>query len=369
MLFSSLLSSGFGPRVLLIVLFSILLALSGCREKTPVVVSQFKAFGTRVDVSLVGVNREQAKQASVLLAENFAYLERDWTSTDSGPLPRVNRLLASNEPFVAPPSLVPLVRQCQTYEAQSNGLFNPAIGKLMELWGFDNGPLSHHPPPTSESIERLVKAAPSMAQIEIEGLMLKGDNRELQLDFHLIAKGYAIDLAMRHLLDLGVRNALIQAGGQLRAIGDRSGQPWRVPIRRTNSAGVFAVIAIRGDESVATSTEYDRNFIFEGKPYHAIIDPRTGWPADQTRSVTVVHNGVADAAAAATALFIAGPQAWRTIAENMSARFVLLVDMAGKVHMTRAMADRIELVDHDEEEVFILDEPALAHTASASAAL
>lgn len=365
MRFSSLLSTGSG--MLLILLALIAFVLSGCREKTPVVVSQLSAFGTRIDVSLVGVSREQATQASAIIAQDFIYLEHDWTSTaESDVLPRVNRLLASNAPFVAPPSLIPLVRLCKTYETQSEGLFNPAIGKLMDAWGFNDDHPNNHRAPTRESIARLVTANPRMAEIEIQGLMLKGHNPALKLDLRPIAKGYAIDLAIHHLIDLGVRNALIQADGALRAIGDRGGQSWRIPIRRPNGAGVFAILGIRGDESVVTRAEYDRNFILQGKLYHAIIDPRTGWPADQTRSVTVIHDSVAAATAAATALFIAGPRDWQMIAEKMGVRYVLLMDAAGRTHMTRAMADRIDLVERDEE-ILISENPILTHPALVSA--
>ncbi|MBK1723319.1 FAD:protein FMN transferase [Thiocystis violacea] len=349
MWFSSSPSTGFRSRRWPGILLALPLALCGCREQAPVILSQFEAFGTRVDVNLVGVSRDQARQASTIVAQDFAYLQQAWTATDSGHLARVNRRLGTGQPFVAPPALLPLIRLSQTYESQSGGLFNPAIGKLTNLWGFDRNLLGGHPPPTSESIARLVAARPRIADIAIEGLYLKGSNPAVELDFSAIAKGYAIDLAMHHLMDLGVRNALIQAGGDLRAIGERSGQPWRIPILRPSGSGVFAMIAIRGDESLVTTADYDRNFIFKGTLYHAILDPRTGWPAAQTRSVTVIHSQAAGAAAAANALFVAGPDAWQGVAAAMDVRYVMLVDAAGRVQMTQAMADRLELVDTQEE--------------------
>ena len=331
------------------------LALSACRDQSPVIVTRFAAFGTQVDVSLVGVGKEQAKLAADQIEQDFAYLEHAWHSGEPGPMTRVNRLLATSEPFVAPPSTLPLVRLGKTLESLSDGLFNPAIGNLMDLWGFHDDRLGSHPPPSAEQILRLVKANPTMAQIEINGLELRGHNPSLSLDFSAIAKSHAIDLSVQHLLDIGIKNALVQAGGHLRAIGDRGGQPWRIPIRRPNGSGVFAILSIRGDESVVTTAEYDRNFLFQGALYHDVIDPRTGWPAKETRGVTVIHEDTTVAAAAANALFIAGPRDWRRIAVKMGIRYVLLMDRQGRVHMTPAMAKRTELLDENDD--IILSEP------------
>ena len=106
---------------------------------------------------------------------------------------------------------------------------------------------------------------------------------------------------------------------------------------------------VSGDESLFTSGDYDRNFIYEGKTYHHIIDPRTGYPAEGTRSVTVAHTDATTADAAATALFVAGPDHWHEVARRMGMRYVLLVDSEGTVHMNPAMAERLELVDEDVE--------------------
>ncbi|AFL75182.1 FAD:protein FMN transferase [Thiocystis violascens] len=341
-------------RLALIVLIA-LLALAACKDKSPVIVTRFTAFGTQVDVSLVGVGKEQAKQAAARIEQDFVYLERDWHAWTPGPMTRVNRLLATGQPFVAPPSMLPLVRLSKTLETRSDGLFNPAIGRLKDLWGFHDDRLGSHPPPSPERIARLVKANPTMAQIDIDGLELRGHNSALSLDFNAIAKSHAIDLSIEHLMETGIANALIQAGGHLRAIGDRAGQPWRIPIRRPNGSGVFAILPIRGNESVATIAEYDRNFLFEGTLYHDVIDPRAGSPAQETRAVTVIHDDATTAAAAATALLIAGPTDWHRIAVKMGVRYVLLMDRQGRVRMNPAMAERIERVD-DQDDI-VLSEP------------
>lgn len=321
------------------------LLLVGCRGETPVTTVRFGAFGTQVDLSLVGVSAAKAQQAAATIEHDFGFMDRAWHAWGPGPLERVNQLLPAGEPFVAPPSIVPLVRASQRYEEQSGGLFNPAIGRLITLWGFHTDSPECQPPPSQRSITRLVQANPRMSDIRIQGLEMQGTNPELQLDFGSMIKGYAVDLAMEILRDLGVRDALVQVGGSLRAIGDRSGQPWRVPIRRAGGSGVLALLQTQGDESVATAAAYDRNFIYGGVTYHNILDPRTGWPAQDTLAVTVAHRDATTADAAATALFIAGPEHWHTVAQAMGIRFVLLIDSRGILHMSPEMQSRLEVMD------------------------
>jgi len=259
---------------------------------------------------------------------------------------RVNRLLAEGKTFAAPPSVLPLVKKRIEYAERSANLFNPAIGHLVDLWGFHTDSPECRPPPATDDIKRLVAANPRMSDVHVNGILMRSDNPAVKLDFGAIGKGYGIDIAVAHLRELGIRNAILNAGGDLRAIGDRDGQPWRIAIRRP-TGGVFAIIGVSGDESVFTSGDYERNFIYEGKTYHHIIDPRTGWPAEGTHSVTVLHTDATAADAAATALFVAGPKDWHEVAKRMGIGYVLLLDTEGTIHMNPEMAERVQLMDKD----------------------
>ena len=202
----------------------------------------------------------------------------------------------------------------------------------MHLWGFHTDSPECRPPPERVRIERLVAAAPRIGNLHVDGFLIRSDNPAVKLDFGAIAKGYGIDLAIAHLRELGISNAMVNAGGDMRAVGDRSGQPWRVAVRRPGG-GVLGVIMVSGDESLFTSAGNDRNFIYEGKTYHHIIDPRTGYPAEGTRSVTVAHTDAttADAAATAIANRVGGPDDVEKIIDQERERAVLagLVIIAG----------------------------------------
>jgi len=325
-----------------VLISSLLVALlTGCRGAEPIYTTRFPAFGTLVDLSIVGVDRTRAERASELLEQDFAYMHQAWHAWEPGPLGRVNRLVAEEDAFAAPPSVLPLIRKSQVLAEQTGNRFNPAIGHLVDLWGFHTDSPKCRPPPERARIERLVAAAPRMSDVQVNGLLMRSDNPAVKLDFGAIGKGYGIDLAMEHLRELGIANAILNAGGDARAVGDRGGQPWRVAIRRPGG-GVLGVITVSGDESLFTSGDYDRNFIYEGRTYHHIIDPRTGYPAEGARSVTVAHTDATTADAAATALFVAGPEGWYRLARRMGIRYVLLVDSEGTLHMNPAMAERFD---------------------------
>lgn len=322
-------------------------ALAGCAPQEPAYTTRFLAFGTLIDLTVIGIDRNTFNRVSNAIEGDFSYMHSAWHAWHPGPLGRVNQLLPTGEEFAAPPSVLPLIEIGTRLSVASGHLFDPAIGRLIKLWGFQGADQENRKPPNPEEIEKLVKANPRMTDILVDGITLRCTNPAVQLDFGGFGKGYGIDLAIQHLSEMGVRNAIVNAGGDLRAIGSRAGHPWRIAIRRPSGTGVFATIDVMGDESIFTSGDYERNFTYEGKTYHHIIDPRTGYPAQGTRSVTVAHTDATTADAAATALFIAGPESWYQVARDMGIRYVVLVDEQGVLHMNPAMAERIELLDAD----------------------
>lgn len=317
--------------------------LFGCGSADPVYNTRFLAFGTLMDLSIIGVPRADAEAAAAAIEVDFQAMHHLWHAWDPGPLGRVNRLLPGGERFAAPPSVLPLIRIGQQLSVSSDGLFNPAIGKLVDIWGFHRDDPSQWTPPPDATIQAFLEDLPQMADIEIDGLYLRGANPNLNLDFGAFGKGYGIDLAIRHLRELGIENAIINAGGDLRAIGSRDNRPWRIAIRRPTGAGVLGTIDVSQDEAVFTSGDYERKFKYQGKRYHHIIDPRTGYPAQGSLSVTVLHSNATIADAAATALFIAGPDGWYDLARRMGIPYVLLVDSHGVIHMNPEMAARVKL--------------------------
>ncbi len=329
-------------------LLAVTILISGCGSaESPAITSRFETFDDVVDVSILQVAPSKAKQAMEVIERTFTDLERDLNPWSDGEMARINRLLPTGEPFTAPVSILPLIHLSQRYADLSGNLFNPAIGKLIALWGFNVEVPEGMRPPPAHAIERLLEANPRMSDIAVDVLTLQGRNPSLRLDFSPIVQPYAIDLAIAQLRELGVRHAQIKTGSDLRAIGGRGGLPWRVPIRSGNGSGVFATLNIQGDESVVTRGAHDRDWIYDGVTYHNIIDPRSGRPVRDTLSVTVVHPEATVAAAAAIALFVAGPEAWHGVARALGIEYAILVDSAGTVHLNPELHERLKIIDRN----------------------
>ncbi len=333
-----------------LLLACIVLIAAGCEQQEQVVTTRFMAFGTLVDLSIAGVTREQAEKATAAIERDFAWMHKSWHAWDPGPLGRTNRLISEGATFAVPPSVLGLIRQGAELSIKSDHLFNPAIGKLIDAWGFHSDDPAGHRPPEPEKIAQLLQQNPRMTDLVLDGINMHSINPNVKLDFGAFGKGFGIDLAIDHLRQLGIENAILNAGGDLRAIGSPKGRPWKIAIRHPSGKGVLAVLEVSGDESVFTSGDYERNFNWKGRRYHHIIDPRTGYPATGARSVTVIHPNAAVADAAATALFVAGPDNWHDIARKMGIEYVLLVDSKNRAHMNPAMMKRLKF-DSDQFEI------------------
>ncbi|MCP4698687.1 MAG: FAD:protein FMN transferase [Gammaproteobacteria bacterium] len=320
----------------------IVILLSACNSRQVPYQQRFYIFGTLVDISIWGVSEKQAVLAINAVVRDFQRMHHAWHAWHPGPLDDLNQAIAAGKTLSAEASLLPLIRRSQTLYRQSDGLFNPAIGALNALWGFHNDELpTDRPPPPDSAIAELLARRPGMDDLEIHGNSVHSNNTSVRLDFGAIAKGYAVDLAIRRLRELGVENAIINAGGNLRAIGRRGERRWRIGVRDPNAVGILASLEIDKDESVFTSGNYERFYEHQGVRYSHIIDPRTGRPVSGPASVTVIHDNGATADAASTALTVAGLSQWQRIAKQMGIRYVMLVDEAGTVYMNPAMAKRL----------------------------
>jgi len=323
------------------VILSALLLLTSCESKQEQTAELF-VFGTIVEIKLWDVSPDDASQAFTELDRMFQAMHRDWHPWEPGRLTDINKAFKAGRTATADADIVTMIRRSQRLERATGGRFNPAIGALIELWGFHTSDFPIiGPPPSQEQIERLVKAAPSTLDIHIDGLEVGSDNPTVQLDFGGIAKGYAVDLTVARLRELGIANAIVNAGGDLRAIGRHGKRPWRVAVRKPGG-GTIGAIEVRGDEAIFTSGNYERFRQDQTRRYAHILDPATGWPARDIASVTVISDEGLLADAAATALVVAGLEDWPKVAAALKLDQVAVVDGAGTVYLTPAMAQRIE---------------------------
>jgi thiamine biosynthesis lipoprotein len=302
-------------------------------------------FGTRVEVLIQGVPADTARQAAAAVLGEFDRLHAMLHAWQPSELTRLNEAIAAGGQGVeVSPELAAILADAQVLAGRSDQLFNPALGGLIGLWGFQSDEFRPALPPAAD-IDALLGAAPSMADLELEGIRVSSRNRSVRLDLGGYAKGYALDRAASILRERGVGNALVNIGGNVIALGDRGDRPWRVGIQHPRAPEPLALLDLRDGEAIGTSGDYQRYFELEGRRYCHILDPRSGWPAEGTQAVTVLVTPRPSAGALSDAaskpLFITGAGGWREFARKLGIDHALRVDASGSITVTKALHGRL----------------------------
>lgn len=317
------------------------LTLVGC-SPPPSVDTEFLAMGTVVSITVAGDLPDDARQVIAQTRARIEQLGGQWYAWNAdGELPRLNAALAAGQAFTASPELAGLLQRARDYSRLSQGAFDPGVGALVKMWGMhtDKAPKTL---PSAEQLEAWRSTPPSIADIDIRGSAVSSNRRDVFVDLGAIAKGFAVDGAIEQLRQHGIRHAMVNAGGNLRAVGSNNGRAWRIAIRDPRAPQPLGFIELQNDESAATSGDYERVAVVNGKRVHHLLDPRLGEPVEHTIAVTVLADNATLADAASTAIFVAGPDRWRDVARALGVDLVLRVDADGAVHVTRGLQARMQ---------------------------
>ena len=336
-------------RHFLIVCCALILAACG---RTPLQEQQAYVFGTRVEVLVVSEEPEQGRKAIGAVLREFDRLHRAYHAWQPSELTALNSAIFSGRPWEVSPELADFVREAQALSKQGDYLFDPGIGQLIKLWGFQADEFKAELPPPDD-IKAWLANKPSIADISLDGTTVRSRNAGVALDFGGYLKGVALDRAATILRAQGINNALINIGGNVMALGSKQGKPWRVGIQHPRQAGPLATMTLADGEAIGTSGDYQRFFEVEGRRYAHLLDPRTGYPADQTQAVTVLIPAGPKAGtlsdAASKPIFIAGPDGWREMAKKMEIGLVLRVDRNNRIFVTDALRQRLEFIGQPPE--------------------
>jgi thiamine biosynthesis lipoprotein len=224
------------------------------------------------------------------------------------------------------------------------GAFDVTFAALADIWKFDHDQDDRIP-----SDEEIAKRLPLVNYRALE--LNPGDSTaylsRAGMRAHLggIGKGYAVDRVASILRSHGVTDFMIQFGGDLYVAGTRGGRPWRLGIRdpRGPEDRSFAVIDLT-DSSFSTSGDYERFFMRDGRRYHHILDPRTGRPAEGSRSVTIVARTATLADALSTGVFVMGPAAGMDLLERLPDVDGVIVGSDNRVLVSSGLKGRLQLL-------------------------
>ncbi len=196
----------------------------------------------------------------------------------------------------------------------SDGEFDITVGPLVDLWGFTDK--KYHLPKEEEIRGTLSKVGFDKIIFNIDNNVVKFMLSGMKIDLGAIAKGYAVDCAVKKLKERGIKNCLINAGGQVYCLGGKFGQPWDIAVRAPRNKDFWDYLKLK-DKAVATSGDYEQYFISKQKRYAHIFNPKTGYPSDTgIISVTVIAPDGLTADALSTSIFVLGKDKGLKLAEK-----------------------------------------------------
>lgn len=318
-------------------------ALDAGPSEPPIHKAQRNMMGTIWAITIVGGDQAPAVAAAEHAFDEIARLEAllsEWQPDSE--ITRVNEA-AGVAPVAVGPELLACVRASLEIARWSGGAFDISWASLRGLWDFSAR--SAHVPPSRASVRARLPLWNYRNIVLDEAkrtVFLK--RRGMQIGLGGVAKGYALDRAGELLREAGHPNFLIYAGGQVLVHGRRGDRPWRVGIQHPREPRHFAFVEIE-DGSLATSGDYEHAYEHEGKTYHHIIDPKTGFPSSASSSVTLIGKTALWADAVDTALFIMGPaRALQAITKAPGGPFeAAIVDPTQKLSVTPGMRERLIL--------------------------
>jgi thiamine biosynthesis lipoprotein len=301
---------------------------------------------TVVSITVFSDSKEKAERA---IQKTFNELERiatllNFYSKDSE-ISLINRK-AGISPVKVSPETIEIIKKALYVSDNTEGAFDITIGPIVRLWDFQNKRL-----PDEKKLKEKIKV------IGYKNILLDENNNTIfikkkgvQIDLGGIIKGYAADKAVELLKSSGIEAGIVAIGGDIKTFGRRpDGIPWAIgiqnPRQKTKEDEIFALMRFFSEIAISTSGDYEKYFILNGVRYHHLLDPKTGYPSYESRSVTIVSNESALSDAFATGIFILGPEKGLKILERLNLEGVI-ISKDGKIFITEGLKEKIEFINY-----------------------
>jgi thiamine biosynthesis lipoprotein len=289
------------------------------------------AMGTTYTIDAYGINAGFLESATEGAFDEVRRLDQMLSNyLPDSELSKVNQR-AFQSPVRVSKEFFQLLQDCLAYSRKSEGSFDMTVGPLMKVWGFYKG--SGHLPHRAEVRTALDHVGYEHVKLDAGNLTVRFSEPGMSLDPGGVGKGYAVDRMAAILRGSGITSALVSGGGSsIYGIGVPPTDPrgWYINIRDPKDSGKTAAEVYLKDNSISTSGNYEKFFWAEGKLYSHIMNPRTGYPAEGTLSVSVVSPKTLDSEIWAKPYYILG-RAWAQQHKPKDFRILMCEDKPGAV--------------------------------------
>ena len=252
---------------------------------------------------------------------------------------------AGQHPVAVGPETFDVIREAVHASEISEGCFDITFETLHGLWKFDQD-LDPHPPTQADVKAKVKYVGYRHVKLDAAAHTVFLDESHVRIGLGGIAKGYAVDKAAKVLTDAGMTSFYVQAGGDLFTHGTKpDGSPWLAGVRDPRGPeGDYFVMMPVIDHAFSTAGDYERSYIVDGKRYHHIIDPRTGYPATASRSVTIWAPTALLADEIDDAVFILGPEKGLKLVESLEGVGAVIVDARNRVWTSKRIEGQVRPV-------------------------
>ncbi len=261
------------------------------------------AMGTVIEITVLDTTESEASAA---LEAGFAEINRISSQFYEGnPQGQIYSFNHRSADYVAMPrEILELINRSKCYSDKLNGAFDITIGTILPLYKFRGDSLK---PPELSVLNPLLRYIDYRnLDVDLTGERLGAKYPQTMIGLGAVAKGYGVDKAIETIARFNVAGALVNAGGDLRALPRLDGRRWRVGIQDPRRRDNILFIVEIDSGAVVTSGDYEKYFLYEGRRIHHLLNPRTGMPADSCQSTTVIAPNAEQADAMATGLFVLG---------------------------------------------------------------
>jgi thiamine biosynthesis lipoprotein len=330
----------------LVLLAAALAAVAACAPEAPPPVAhrvdeQRLAMGSSLALTAWAEDEARARAAFAAVFAEFERLEALLSVWREGSdVARLNAA-AGTGPVAVARETREVLRAAARVSQWTDGKFDVTFGALAEVWKFDND--QDNRVPTAEEIAARLPRVDYTA-VTVDDTAGTASIARPRIRVHLggIGKGYAVDRAVALLRAAGLRDFMIQAGGDLYVAGSAGGEPWRVGIQDPRGPGGthFAALELT-DATFSTSGDYERFFEQSGVRYHHILDPDAGQPARLCRSVTIVTRQAVVADGLSTGVFILGPERGLAVIERLPEVEGVIVTADNRVLVSSGLRGRL----------------------------
>ncbi len=294
--------------------------------------------GTEVEIIVQGTDKKKLEQAVEAGFKEIERLEKKLSRfRDDSFISLINKN-AGRKPVKVDKEVFELIKTAKEICQQSKGAFDITILPVLALWKF--GEKNPTPPPAELIKEKLKLVGCDKLKLDSRNLTVYLSQQGMGIDLGGVAKGYAGDCTVRVLKSYGVKSGIVNVGGDLCVFGAPS-KGFAIGLRSPFQKNKIIAKIYLKEQAIATSGDYEKYFIYQGKRYSHILDPRTGYPALGERSVSVVCAKGILADAWATALFVLGSEQGIRIVNSQPELEAIFIDALGTHKISQGLKNKI----------------------------